>query len=165
MKRFFKYFLLTLLILFVLVQFYPRPPKNVDLSASPNDISVTNKTTLGVQNILKKSCYDCHSNNTTYPWYASIQPVAWWLGNHITEGKKHLNFSEFGTYSLSQKYKKLEETIHEVENGDMPLTSYTLIHTDAKLGAAEKKTLLDWANAEYANMRANYPADSLVGKK
>lgn len=165
MKRFFKVLFLILLALFILIQLYPRPMKNIEQSFNPNDISVTNKTTLAVQNILKSSCYNCHSNNTTYPWYSTVQPTAWWLGNHIRDGKKELNFSEFGTYSLRKKYKKFEEIIKEVKENEMPLKSYTLIHTDAKLDASEKAQLLDWANAEYVGMKTFYPADSLIGKK
>lgn len=165
MKRFLQVLFLILPALFILIQLYPRPKKNIEQSLNPNDISFSNKTIPAEQNILKSSCYDCHSNNTTYPWYSAIQPVAWWLGDHIREGKKELNFSEFGTYSLRRKYKKFGEIIKEVEEGEMPLKSYTRIHTDAKLDAAKKAQILQWANAEYERMKTLYPADSLIEKK
>ena len=164
MKRFLKLLLITILALFILIQLYPRPKKNVEKNLNPYDISLTNKTPPGVHKILKVSCYNCHSNNTIYPWYASLQPVAWWLGDHITEGKKELNFSEFGTYSLRRKYKKLDEIIKEVEEDKMPLQNYTRLHHDAKLDTSEKAAILAWANTEYDKMTANYPADSLVKK-
>jgi hypothetical protein len=165
MKRFFKIFLLTLVVLFILVQFYPRPEKNIQQTVNPNDISATHKMTPGIRHLLKRSCYDCHSNYTTYPWYSAMQPIASWLGDHISAGKKELNFSEFNAYKLARKFKKFDEIIKEVKGGEMPLKSYTLIHTDARLDSGEKAQLLDWANAEYEKMRMHYPADSLVGKK
>jgi hypothetical protein len=165
MKKFFKYLIITLLIVFVLMQLIPRPAKNSNTSVTVNDISITNKPSLQVMDILKESCYDCHSNNTRYPWYASIQPVAWWLGDHIKDGKRQLNYSEFGTYSLRKKYKKLEETIKMVEEDEMPLKSYTLIHTSSKLNATEKDLLINWGKQEMEMMRNTYNADSLLGKK
>jgi hypothetical protein len=165
MKRFFKILLIVLVSLFVLMQFYPKPKKNNNPVITQHDFSVTNTPPAPVQNILKRSCNDCHSNNTTYPWYAHVQPVAWWLGDHIREGKKELNFSEFGTYSLRRKYKKLEEIYSEVNEDKMPLSSYTRIHTDAVLSAEEKTILLDWVNAESKKMEAMYPIDSLKRKK
>jgi len=164
MKRFFKIFFLILLILFILIQFYPRPEKNSGQSYNKNDISATYNTTPAVQNILKNSCYDCHSNKTVYPWYSYLQPVAGWLGNHIIEGKKELNFSEFDTYSPRKKFKKLDEIIREVEEDKMPLESYTFIHYNAKLDSAEKAQILNWAKNNYDGMKEKYPADSLKRK-
>ena len=165
MKRFFKYFFLVILAIFILIQLYPRPKKNNDNSRNPADIAVTFSTPADVQNILKNSCNDCHSNYTSYPWYASIQPVAWWLGDHITEGKKELNFSEFGTYSLRKKYKKFEEIIKEVEDDKMPIDDYLKIHSDAKLSPGEKTILIKWATFHQGEMKRLYPADSLIRKK
>src|SRR6478672_2464625 len=127
MRNFFKKLLLVLLVLFILVQFYPKGTKN-SASATPNDISTKYAVPENVHNILSVACYDCHSNNTRYPWYASIQPVRLWLDNHINDGKKDLNFSEFATYSLRKQYRKLEEVSELVKEGEMPLKSYTLIH-------------------------------------
>jgi hypothetical protein len=88
---------------------------------------------------------DCHSNNTIYPWYSHIQPAAWWMNNHVKDGKKDLNFDEFLTYTKKKQFKKMEETIELVKEGEMPLKSYTWIHNDAKLTEAEKTALTDWA--------------------
>ena len=114
--------------------------------------------------ILSKACYDCHSNNTTYPWYASLQPVAWWLGDHIEHGKKELNFSEFGNYAPRKQYRKLEEVIEEVEADKMPLPSYTLIHRDARLKDNERQILINWARDQRQVMAGMYPPDSLARK-
>src|SRR4051794_7066091 len=132
MKKFLKILVYTLLIVFVLIQFYPKPGKNISGIISNSDIVVVHSVPANVQGVLKTSCYDCHSNNTVYPWYSHLQPVAAFLGNHIYEGKKELNFSEFGQYSIGKQYRKLEVSAKLIDEGDMPLTSYTLIHTNAK---------------------------------
>ncbi len=164
MRRFFKILILSILVLFLLIQLYPRPQKNNNTSITQNDFSVINNPPPAIQNILKKSCNDCHSNNTVYPWYAHLQPVAWWLGDHIEHGKKELNFSEFGSYSPRRKYRKLEEMYGEVKEDKMPLPSYTWIHKDAILSAEEKQILLSWIDAESKKMEAVYPIDSLKRK-
>ena len=94
-----------------------------------------------VQAILDRSCADCHTNKTNYPWYSEIQPVAWWLNDHVTDGKKHFNLNNFGNMRLAIQNHKLEECIEQVKEGEMPLESYTLIHKDAKLSEEDKTTL------------------------
>ena len=94
--------------------------------------------------ILQTSCFDCHSNYTNYPWYTNIQPIGWWLNHHVDEGKEELNFSEFESYSLKRKLHKLEEIKEMVEEGEMPLSSYTLIHGDTKLSPEQKEILYTW---------------------
>jgi hypothetical protein len=159
-----KKILIGLLIVLIAIQFF-RPKKNISTTTSANDITTLYATPTDVQNILGKACYDCHSNNTRYPWYAEVQPVAWWLNDHIEEGKHELNFSEFGTYRLRKQFKRLDGTIELVKKGAMPLKSYTLIHTDAKLTDQEKESLFKWASGIMDTMRAKYPADSLIGPK
>jgi hypothetical protein len=163
MKKFLKIFFYMLVIAFVLVQFYPRPGKNLSASIDLTDIVLVHHVPADVQTILKASCYDCHSNNTVYPWYYSIQPVTHFLGNHIYEGKKELNFSEFGKYSIGKQYRK--QAAEQIDEGEMPLTSYTLIHTDAKLNKEEKLQLSGWIQSLLDSIKSNYPADSLVRKK
>ena len=165
MKRFFKILFYTLLIALLLFQFYPRTAKNLSSTINPNDITLAHYVPTNVLQVLKTSCYDCHSNNTVYPWYASVQPVALWLGNHITDAKDELNFSEFGSYSIRRKYKKLEEISKEIKEGEMPLTSYTNIHWDAKLDESKKLLLANWITVLRDSLKANYPADSLVRKQ
>ncbi|MFM8485102.1 MAG: heme-binding domain-containing protein, partial [Bacteroidota bacterium] len=86
-----------------------------------------------VMAVLKPACYDCHSNQTRYPWYAGIQPVAWWLAEHVNDGKRHLNFDEFTTRKIAVQNHKLEEIIEMVKEEEMPLGSYTWTHADARL--------------------------------
>jgi hypothetical protein len=164
MKRIFKKILLVLIVLLVLVQFYPRATKNNDLSTS-NDITRIHSVPDSVQEILKISCYDCHSNHTYYPWYNSIQPVAFWLNDHIVEGKRELNFSEFAQYNLARQYKKLEEISKQIKEDEMPLQSYILIHRNAKLSAEQKLTISTWTDLLRDSMKRVYPADSLTRKK
>ncbi len=165
MKKFFKILLYTLFIALLLVQLYPKPAKNVSESIGANDITAVHQVPDNVLQLLKTSCYDCHSNNSVYPWYASIQPVALWLGNHIEEGKAELNFSEFGKYSLRRQFRKLEEINEEVKENKMPLSSYTLIHRDAGMNEEKKLMLATWVTALRDSFKANYPADSLARKK
>lgn len=120
----------------------------IDKSTEPIDdktdfISVI-KPNAEVSDILKKSCYDCHSNQPVYPWYSNVAPVSWWIKNHINEGSHHLNFSVWETYSLKRKNHKLEECIEMVEEDEMPMSSYTLMHKEAKLSQEQKVQLVEF---------------------
>ena len=163
MKRIFKIVLIVLVILFVIIQFF-RPTKNRSTDLSANDITTGLIVPPNVQKILKHSCYDCHSNNTRYPWYFNIQPVAWWLDHHINEAKRELNFSEFGNYKINRQYKKLEEIIEEVETEEMPLYSYTLIHRSANLNGEQKTSIINWSKSVIQQLKVTYPPDSFVKK-
>jgi hypothetical protein len=140
-----KRILMALLIIFVLIQFI-RPQKNIHPDGQPNSILSKYPASPEVKSILEKACFDCHSNNTRYPWYNNIQPVAWWLNNHINDGKRALNFDEFLSYTPKKQFKKIGKAVDEVKEGGMPLPSYTIIHTDAKLSAAEKQAFAAWAS-------------------
>ncbi|MBC7867966.1 MAG: heme-binding domain-containing protein [Gloeobacteraceae cyanobacterium ES-bin-316] len=159
-----KKVLSVLLVIFLLIQFYPRAAKNNNPDAS-NDLARVHAVPQSVTNILKTSCYDCHSNQTNYPWYSYIQPVSFWLNDHIVEGKKELNFSEFATYTLARQFRKLEEINGEVKDNEMPLESYSFIHTDSKLSPEQKLLLANWTDALRDSMQKVYPPDSLVRKK
>ncbi len=166
MKKILRAVGLLLLATLVIIQFI-RPEKNVTKASTAfaGDISTVYHVPAEVDVILKNSCYDCHSNNTSYPWYANFQPVAWWLNDHVVEGKKEVNFSEFASYAPRRKYRKLEEVIEMVEENEMPLASYTLIHREANLTAEQKLSLSNWATAIRDTMKATYPVDSLIRKK
>ena len=162
--KIFKKVLIVLLVVFIIIQFF-RPAKNVQTTISSNDIVAHMAVPTNVQNILYKACYDCHSNTTTYPWYAEVQPAAWWLDDHIKEGKKELNFNEFASFRLRRQFHKLEEITEVVKSKEMPLESYTVIHSDADLTQEERETLISWAGATMETMRAKYPMDSLMAPK
>jgi len=156
-----KKVLLVLLIAFIVIQFF-RPEKNIHPGTQANNISSLYEVPENVKQIMDKACNDCHSNNTSYPWYNNIQPVAWWLNDHVEEGKDELNFDEFASYNLRKQYHKLDEVIDQVKKGEMPLNSYTWIHTDAKLSDTEQAALTGWASGIMDQMKAKYPIDSLV---
>ncbi len=134
----------ALLAVFIILQFI-RPEKNISEVPSENDIRVKYHVPSDVLAILKRSCYDCHSNNTEYPWYANIQPVGWWLKDHVDEGKDELDFSEFGTYSAKKADHKLDEVIELIEDKEMPLESYLIMHGDAELSEDEAAAVITWA--------------------
>ena len=138
----FKKLLLTLLVILLVLQAF-RPEKNIT-GNKENDISSLYPVPENVEQILVKACNDCHSNSTVYPWYAEVQPIAWWLDDHVKDGKKHLNFNEFASYRLAKQYHKLEEVFDEVKGGEMPLESYTVVHRDAKLTDEERTISMDW---------------------
>ena len=138
-----KKILLGLMVLFIAVQAI-QPSKNQGSPTGPTDITAAMQVPDSVMTVLKKSCYDCHSNHTTYPWYDNITPVNWWVNHHINEGKRELNFSTFAEYNQRRKAKKLDESAEQIEKGEMPLKSYLLMHGDAKLTESQQKMLINW---------------------
>jgi cbb3-type cytochrome oxidase cytochrome c subunit len=134
----------TLLVALIVIQFF-KSPKNESTEILATDITKVVETPESVQILLKAACYDCHSNNTNYPWYNNIQPVAWWLNRHVENGKRHLNFSDFGSYDVKKAKHKLSEIAEVIEEDEMPLFSYTLIHKEAVLDDIQKKQIVVWA--------------------
>jgi len=143
--------LLGLLIVLIAIQFI-KPTRNINPQTQQGSIINYMSVPENVQGILKKACYDCHSNNTKYPWYANIQPVAWYLAHHVNEGKDKLNFDEFASYKAKKQDHKLEEVVETVEKGEMPVSSYTFIHKEAKLSEQEKTLLIGWAKKARASL-------------
>jgi len=156
-----KKILYLLLAALVVIQFF-RPKRNTQEGIPATHIAAKYPIPEDVNAILNKACNDCHTNNTRYPWYSNIQPVAWWLDEHIRDGKKELNFSEYTNKRPRYMYHKMEEVIEQVKEGEMPLASYTWTHKDAILTEAEKNRLYDWANAVMDTLKTQYPIDSLI---
>ena len=150
----------VLLIGFIVLQFF-RPAKNVQAGVQAHHISTKFSIPADVNTILEKACNDCHSNNTSYPWYYNIQPVGIWMNNHVIEGKKGLNFSEYTNRRLRYQYHKMEEVVELVNEGAMPLDSYTWTHKDARLTPDEKTKVVNWAESIMDTLEAQYPIDSL----
>lgn len=144
-----KKILIVVVVLLIVIQFI-HFAKNTSTADEPNNINKEYPVPANVELTLQKACYDCHSNNTRYPWYNNVQPVAWWLNRHITEGKRHLNFSEFTSLPAKKQAHKMKEVAEQVEKGEMPLGSYTWIHKDAILSKAAKDSLIAWAKATQA---------------
>lgn len=139
-----KKILLILVVMLIAIQFF-QPEKNISSVKSVNHISNKYPIPDNVRVTLEKSCYDCHSNNTRYPWYAKLQPVAWWLNSHVDEGKGEINFDEFLTYPAKKARHKMEEVNEMVKEGEMPLNSYTWVHKEAVLSQTEKLAIANWA--------------------
>jgi hypothetical protein len=138
-----KKILLLAFAAFILIQFI-QPARNRNGQVVHTDISKTFTVPPNVKAVLEDACYDCHSNNTRYPWYSYIQPAGWWLSNHIKNGKAELNFSEFGAYSNRRQLSKLRSIGRSIKDEAMPLASYTLLHRRAKLTPEEKALLTSW---------------------
>ena len=134
----------VLLVLFI--QIFQIDKINPPVDSSIDFIEMTNPMAQ-VKSILKTSCYDCHSHETEYPWYSNIAPVSWWIKDHINDAREELNFSEWGTYDLRKSNHKLDEMGEEVEEGNMPLTSYTYGHSDARLTEEQRQILVNWAKS------------------
>ena len=135
---------LGLLFAFLVLQCF-RPAKNISAQPpGPEDFIVRHAPPPEVAQLLRVACYDCHSNNTRYPWYAELQPVGIWLERHVAEGKDELNLSELGGAGDKRQARRIEAMLDVISDGSMPLPSYLIIHRDARLTPAQVKTLTDW---------------------
>lgn len=150
---------IILLIVLILIQFI-RPPKN-ESGDTTKDVGGKFKMSAEVKTLFQKACNDCHSNKTEYPWYANVQPFAWWIAHHVDEGKEHLNLNAFLNYRPNRQYHKLEEIVETLDENSMPLSSYTLIHKEARLTEVQKQQIMAWANSAMDSMKVWYPTDSL----
>ena len=147
MKKALKVVCLILIAGFVVIQFF-----RIDKSSLPGVQAETIGSTIAVSpdisQILVRSCNNCHSNATDYPWYSNLQPVGWYLKNHIDDGRRKLNFDIFNTYPAKKKVKKLEEICEQVETKEMPLPSYLWLHGEAVLSDSDARALCEWATQE-----------------
>lgn len=151
MKKAILIVFVLLAVAFVVIQFI-RPDFNNPPVVEAEKLEMNAEVPPEVAKILRTSCMDCHSNETAYPWYSKIQPSAWFLADHITEGRRELNLSVWGTYEARRKRKKLEKICTEAQHGEMPLWSYTIIHRDAVLSETQIKMLCDWTASEIAKL-------------
>lgn len=138
-----KKILIIIIVAFVLIQFFPID-KNNPIATPQMDFLKIKNTPEKTATLIRNACYDCHSNESKFPWYANIQPVGWFLADHIKEGRKELNFSTFATYDKKRQAKKLKEAAEQLEKNEMPLDSYVILHPEAKLTAADKKEMIDY---------------------
>lgn len=138
-----KKVLIVLLVAFIIIQFFPIDKTNPPVNPGMDFLKIK-KTPPEVAKIINTSCYDCHSNETKYPWYSSIAPSSWFLKKHINEGRKKLNFSTFAMYEPERQAHKLQECIEMVKKEEMPLESYILGHQDAKLTSEQRGELIKY---------------------
>jgi hypothetical protein len=134
----------TLVGIFIIIQFF-RPDKNDTVKNPQNDINFAVEIPTLVRQKLVNACYDCHSEKTKYPIYNRIAPVSWLLANHIKEGKEHLNFSDWTSYDRKKQIKLLNEICEVIENGEMPMKGYVLMHSSAVINPKEKEVICAWA--------------------
>ncbi|MEO7444715.1 MAG: heme-binding domain-containing protein [Ferruginibacter sp.] len=139
-----KKIILALVTLFIAIQFIQPARNNNNGQVLSTDISKTFPVPDRILDILINSCYDCHSNNTRYPWYSYIQPGGWWMASHIKNAKADLNFSDFGSYSSRKQQNKLRSIGKSIADETMPIKAYMIIHTDAKLSHDQSVLVLDW---------------------
>ncbi len=135
--------LFALLVVFIVIQFM-QPARNESGQAVQPDISNTYNIPDTIYALFKNACFDCHSNNTNYPWYSKIQPMGWFIERDIENGKAKLNFSELGSLSTRRQMSKLQEVENRINDGTMPLPSYKLMHHNARLTKEERKLLVGW---------------------
>ncbi|EAQ43046.1 MULTISPECIES: heme-binding domain-containing protein [unclassified Polaribacter] len=143
---------LVLLLILIIAQFFGPEKNDGDLQSVDAFIAETNPPK-DVLEIMKTTCFDCHSSKTVYPWYDKITPVNYWLAEHIEDGKKHLDFSNWSAYSLKKKEHKMDELYEEVEEGEMPLNSYTWTHAEANLTQEQINAVVTWAKKVQADYK------------
>lgn len=138
-----KTILLGLIGLLLVIQLFQIDKTNPPVRLEEDFIQIKHPPA-NVENILRTACYDCHSHETAYPWYTSVAPISWWIRHHIDEGREHLNFSTWAQYDADRQDHKLEECEEETREGEMPLDSYTWVHSEAQLTDQQRKELADW---------------------
>ena len=148
--KLFRLILGVLLISLLLIQFFPTI-NNESNEVPTTDIIQSRAIPSQVATLVRNACYDCHSNNTQYPWYDHIQPFSWIIESDIIEGKRVLNFNEFETYDVKHQKKKLRKARQLIQKNKMPLTSYKIMHAEGRLSADEKKLIIDWIEEELKN--------------
>ena len=141
-------------MLFIVIQFI-QPSHNKTEQLLSTDLAKLYPMPAAVKNVLQNACYDCHSNNTRYPWYSNVQPIGWLMANHIKNGKGKLNFNEFGNYTSRKQISKLRESANQVRDEEMPIASYKIMHNNARLSKEQKNKLMEWMNKTADSLSAN----------
>lgn len=147
MKRKLKKVGFILFLVLIAIQFYQPALNQSSGQDHTNDFLITTNAPKNISKLIRTSCYNCHSNNTNYLWYDYIQPARMFVESHISDGKEELNFNEFGSYSNRKQQSKLEAISKQIKSGEMPLSSYTLLHHDAVLNETQKQEIITWINS------------------
>lgn len=143
MKKILRGTFIALIIALVVMQFI-QPDRTNPKYDSSQDFLTVNAVDSEIGHFIKTACYDCHSNETKWPWYSKVAPMSYAVAHHVEEGREHLNFSEWGTYSEGKADHKLEECIEEIKEGEMPLWGYTALHADADLTDEQLEQLVNF---------------------
>ena len=152
-KKILKIIAVVFVVGFIAIQFI-RPDRTNLPIVQAETLEAAAQVPENVRAILKRSCNDCHSNETTYPWYSNISPFSWLLADHIEEGRRELNYSVWNTYTAKKKRHKFDEICEQITSGEMPHNQYLWLHADANLSETDKKILCDWAETEKAKIPA-----------
>lgn len=152
-KKILKWTVITLAVIFIVIQAV-RPARTNPPVDGARTLQSKMQVPSDIDAILKRSCYDCHSHETRWPWYSNVAPASWLLADHVSEAREHMNFSDWAQYDTDDAEDIFEEITKEVRKGGMPLSSYTMIHSDAKLTEEDKRKLIDWADAEHRRLKS-----------
>jgi hypothetical protein len=144
---------LGLLIVLAGIQLF-RPDRTNPQVTPSQTVQAAASLPPGVDAVLKRSCYDCHSSETRWPWYSSVVPMAWGVANHVKQGRAEMNFSDWGAYPARKRVALLEKMCDEVREGRMPLKQYLWLHRDATLSEADWKSVCDWSMEEADRLAA-----------
>jgi cytochrome c551/c552 len=142
---------LILLVLLAVSQFI-RPSRTNPPIDPAHTLHATGQAPPPIEAILDRSCRDCHSSKTVWPWYTNVAPISWWLSDHVHSGRKEVSFSEWATYPPKKQARKLKEICDQVREGDMPLKTYLPMHPEAKLSDADRQAICDWSKQQMARL-------------
>jgi len=151
--RFLRWLVIVLAAAFVVIQFI-RPARTNPPVNPAQSIEANLQVSPQVAAIFDRSCNDCHSNKTVWPWYTNVAPVSWLLTNHVNEGRRNMNLSAWGSYDKDKQSRRLRDMCEQVQDGAMPLSTYTPLHPSAKLSHADVQTICDWASNERTRLSA-----------
>lgn len=150
MKKILRYLAIVVAVLLIAIQFLPVDRSNppvTGLVEAPEEVMTT----------LRRSCWDCHSNETEWPWYAWVAPISLRVGQHVRMGRRHVNFTEWDSYDAEELDEAYEEIAEEMEKGGMPLSDYLLVHRNARLTQADRDRITSWADSARALLVAPTP--------
>jgi hypothetical protein len=151
MFKILKWSVVVVAVIFVAAQFI-RPAKTNPPVEEARAVQAHLKVPSPVDAIFRRACYDCHSNETSWPWYSNIAPASWFLTDHVNHGRKHLNFSDWTQAERHAANKnpaaQLDEICKEVKGRGMPLGSYLILHPDASLSDQDIQVICDWVESE-----------------
>jgi hypothetical protein len=157
MKKIIKLTAAVIIVAVIVIQFINRPDKSTTSEITPSHITKVMNVPSNVESILKRSCYDCHSDHTVWPWYSSIAPVSWLVSDDVVKGRKKMNFSQWAKIPASKREARLNEICEEIKSDEMPLPPYLIMHSDAKLSQADKDILCQWVEIEMKKLEDENP--------
>ena len=145
MKKLFKLknIIIFLIAFLGLAQFFNIDKNNPKVSSSLDFLAVENPPH-NISKMIKNECYDCHSNETNYPWYTDYAPISWWIKSNINGGREYFNFSEWGTLSIKEKTAKMQACFEAIEEEEMPVLLYIMMHEEAQFSSAQNDSLMNW---------------------